>query len=433
MHILFLNSKNSSEIQKYGKKMYSNISHFCDYEEVDNEQEYQKALIGYDTIIYNYHPSTMQWLNIHNVNANKTNICIPHEQRPEFFFTSITLDGLTPFYKNLDFSVSTTIDRFINYRVENFPVIGTFAFTHMNFEDVVKVCMQKFSQCIIKLLLPKDYFTFEQLQEIWKSINICPPSIKIFMCTENSDDYTILKFLNSNDINLFFYNGMPNEKVVNTMDLALSSTKPMGISNSYMFKDFWNPSMVILNDGIFIDNFQWCMENSVKHFSRNNEKLVQTWEKILFSSHSFTEADIFVLRTLGYKRNGTFLEIGVKHPVVGNNTYLLEKFGWKGTIVMENPQLLDLCKKIRSESVIITKDPREIDYQGADYLYINCDVENRSNLDVLEKLINSKFQVVMFKHGGGKYFDALSVSREILTSRGYRLVKEFPEEDWWIF
>ena len=40
--------------------------------------------------------------------------------------------------------------------------------------------------------------------------------------------------------------------------------------------------------------------------------------------------DMFILSMLDGKRNGTFLEIGAADPLLGNNTYLLEKdFDWK--------------------------------------------------------------------------------------------------------
>lgn len=46
------------------------------------------------------------------------------------------------------------------------------------------------------------------------------------------------------------------------------------------------------------------------------------------------EQDKFVLNILNNKKNGFFLELGSNHPIIINNTYVLEKeYNWKGIMV----------------------------------------------------------------------------------------------------
>ena len=39
--------------------------------------------------------------------------------------------------------------------------------------------------------------------------------------------------------------------------------------------------------------------------------------------------DIFAMIVFGKEHKGTFVDIGCRHPVLHNNTYLLEQYGWK--------------------------------------------------------------------------------------------------------
>jgi hypothetical protein len=47
--------------------------------------------------------------------------------------------------------------------------------------------------------------------------------------------------------------------------------------------------------------------------------------------------DIFVLKLLGWKRNGFFLDSGASDGVISNNTHLLEdSYDWKGICIEPN-------------------------------------------------------------------------------------------------
>jgi hypothetical protein len=177
-------------------------------------------------------------------------------------------------------------------------------------------------------------------------------------------------------------------------------------------------------------------------------------------SKSQAGQDIFAYTITKQKMNGSFLEIGANHPIVHNNTYIMEsKLNWKGLMVEYDKSFGEQYKIHRAKSVYSLNDARTVDYRGLlefhgfplniDYLQIDLDVDNRSTLDTFLLLNNTvfdkyKFATITFEHDiySGNYFDTQSISRRILKEKGYELVfpdvkvfweGEFkPFEDWYV-
>jgi hypothetical protein len=170
------------------------------------------------------------------------------------------------------------------------------------------------------------------------------------------------------------------------------------------------------------------------------------------------QQDKFVLHALGFKRGGTFLEIGANHPIKINNTYTLEHdYDWRGIMVEYDSKWLPYYKNHRSESIHVIQDATTIDYKQLldrtglpttiDYLQIDLEVENRSTLSVLEKLDAEvfdtyTFSTVTFEHDiyRGNFFDTRMISRDIFERRGYVRVfgdisneeAKYVYEDWYV-
>lgn len=170
--------------------------------------------------------------------------------------------------------------------------------------------------------------------------------------------------------------------------------------------------------------------------------------------------DLFAIRVLKNKTNGTFVEIGSNHPIAGNNTYLMEsKFNWKGLMIEYDRSFEQLYKVLRPNSIYRIGDARLVDYRGIldknqfpsniDYLQIDLDVNNKSTLDTLVLLDNTcfdkyKFATITFEHDiyRGNFFNTREISRKIFKKRGYELVfpdvavffegRHCPFEDWYV-
>jgi hypothetical protein len=169
-----------------------------------------------------------------------------------------------------------------------------------------------------------------------------------------------------------------------------------------------------------------------------------------------SQQDRFVLNVLNYKKNGYFLEIGSNHPIIINNSYLLEtKYNWKGIMVEYVNDFLPLYKEHRPNSIHVINDARTIDYKNLfeqnnfptslDYLQIDLEVSNGSTIETLIQLDSNifdtyKFATVTFEHDiyNTNFANTRIESRKIFKKRGYICIFEdinnhgFPYEDWYV-
>lgn len=168
--------------------------------------------------------------------------------------------------------------------------------------------------------------------------------------------------------------------------------------------------------------------------------------------------DLFVSGITNNKTNGTYVEIGSAHPIIGNNTYLLEKnLSWTGISVEISKDLCEIFKSIRKNKVICD-NALNIDYEkifvennlpeNIDYLQVDCEPA-LTTFGVLKKIPkNYKFSIITFEHDFYNYnennenFIVRKQSREYLASLGYVLIADDlsckgienkPFEDWWIY
>jgi hypothetical protein len=64
------------------------------------------------------------------------------------------------------------------------------------------------------------------------------------------DDEELLDFLASNTINIFMYDGMPGRGCSSVIDYALSVNRPIGISNSHMFRHIYSDEICLYKRSI---------------------------------------------------------------------------------------------------------------------------------------------------------------------------------------
>lgn len=183
-------------------------------------------------------------------------------------------------------------------------------------------------------------------------------------------------------------------------------------------------------------------------------------DKIEFHSHE--QQDEFIYNLFGKKQNGFFLDISCGHPIIGSNSYTLEKYcSWTGFgFDIGNCETLYQWSQKRT-SPFIQADATSADLTDflisntpADrvYDYISLDVDaNGTNLALqsLQRVLESgiKFKSMTFEHEC--YIHGPTVRDQaatLLEDRGY--VPLFPDvrlwgggidddsaatfEDWWI-
>jgi hypothetical protein len=150
---------------------------------------------------------------------------------------------------------------------------------------------------------------------------------------------------------------------------------------------------------------------------------------------------------------GTFLDIGCNDPIFNSNSYALEQAGWRGLLVDFDAAMVELCKTIRTNPVILA-DATKVHWSGicSEYDlpnqidYLSLDVDGPELL-VLMNLISDglSFRAITCEHDRYHRGDGpREAIRCFLIDHGYTLavgdVKVFDQhypngvefEDWWL-
>ena len=287
-NVLFLNHKNQQcGVYQYGKRLY-NILRSCnivdyDYQEAQTLDDYNRILDKkrYNAVIYNYRDTTMPWLNANTIRNEHQNICIPHETTVSFFDKIISIDpdsAESQHFYNIPRPILGEIpadndpcdnerfQEFVSFKHGDTPIFGSFGFgfTNKGFSRIVHTVNNQYDKAIIKLLIPCAYYGGNpQVTEFIKNEcaqQITKPEILLLIYTDFVSEKDLLRFLRSNTMNMFMYDKRDGEGVSSTIDYALSVRKPLGISDSYMFRNIYDDDICLYKNSI-----QKCMEKSVSH------------------------------------------------------------------------------------------------------------------------------------------------------------------------
>lgn len=156
----------------------------------------------------------------------------------------------------------------------------------------------------------------------------------------------------------------------------------------------------------------------------------------------------FVINVLEHKRNGYYVEVGSHHPVIANNTNVLEsEYGWRGVAIELDKHYADLYNSQRSNECVndnaLMFDYREYFIKNnfprqMDYLQIDVDDTPRhANLLALIQipLVEYRFNIITVEHDSIRDFTLKPMrdaQRLILSSLNYELVIQGYSEDFWV-
>lgn len=306
MNILFLNHKlKQCGVYQYGIRLYDILKKSDDivytYKELDSLYEYNCFIneMQYDGILYNYHGCTMTWLNDSTIQKKIKNIAINHESIIDFFDYQINIGKTVsengyyvprPIFENIEeIVINTPTNEFIeSYKSTNIPIFGSFGFGVHNkgFEKIVKMINEQYDEAIIKFLIPPADFSAkqDQINELVSNCksHITKPNIIFVTCSDFFSNEEVLKFLHSNTMNIFLYDKMENcgRGFSSAIDYAMSVKKPMGISDSSMFRHVYSDEICLYN--VSIDD---CMKNSEKYIEKlldenSNANLIATFHSL---------------------------------------------------------------------------------------------------------------------------------------------------------
>ena len=291
--ILFLNHKiKNCGVYQYGLRLFEilqkDTNNVYVYKEIDSYEEYRQVIVNASAIIYNYHQSTMPWLNIYTIQKLVKNIGIPHESpdnlfnivcnidpnAPESIHTQIKRFSLPrPIYESFELKTNAFIDM---HKDSGLPIFGSFGFGFQNkgFHKMVEMINQQYDNAIIKLVIPiahfdPDPYTVERMRHMCFQKNI-KPGIILLITHDFFSTNEILTFLQSNTMNIFLYDKMNGRGISSAIDYAVSVKKPIGISDSYMFRNIYSDEICLYKHSI-----DYCLNHSdcsvfLKKYSHQN-------------------------------------------------------------------------------------------------------------------------------------------------------------------
>ena len=103
-------------------------------------------------------------------------------------------------------------------------------------------------------------------------------------------------------------------------------------------------------------------------------------------SYSYGGIDSLILHIFKNQKNGFYLDIGCGHPIKNNNTYLLNKKGWRGINIDLDEENIDLFNSYRKKDVNLATAVSDKEGETELYFY-----HSKSALNTISK-DNADFQ-----------------------------------------
>ncbi len=269
--VLFVNHpEKECGVHQFGETVYSAIKKSVVYNFIYcecSDNNHLKELISTHkpaSVIYNYHPSTMSWLNtgitrkiilphigiIHEVTQERVN-----KANKTLFDFHIAPDPTVLLTNPIVFKTGRLIPSYTDTKASP-PVltIGSFGFgtKGKGYTKIIKKVQEEFDEAIIRLNIPfakfgdADGHGAKAYAEACKQL-IHKPGIQLKITHDFLSQQEVLDFLAGNTINCFFYEENKNRGISSVIDIALAVNKPIAITKSNMFRNVTNtqPSICI--------------------------------------------------------------------------------------------------------------------------------------------------------------------------------------------
>ncbi len=257
MRGLFINNtKAQDSIYESGLMVFNalKLSHKYQLDYIEINAEKNQIVTGYHFYFFNYHPSTMQWLDtscIKNLNGLKVTMVLeilpgdPFVLCPDNHFDAYVVLDPTIKHKNKKvFAFPRPLEKinFIPQHAPNeIPVIGTFGFATKGkgFQHVVEAVNKEFDKAIIKLNIPFGNYVPNSENYAHFLGKLCiekaKPGIEVIVSHDYMDKDELIKWCASNTLNCFLYDrNMPG--LAATTDQAIIANRPLSISDNDTFR-----------------------------------------------------------------------------------------------------------------------------------------------------------------------------------------------------
>ena len=315
--ILYVNHKKKQcGVYEFGREIATILSSSKKYSfkycECDSYKELKENYKNFspDIIIYNYHPTTLGWVNPYSrfnkfnkavtFKMNAIHVCTMHEVYQEMadratnkiFDYHIAPDSTLLLKNSLVYKTGRLLPKKAEYvkNISKVPIIGSFGFATpgKGFEKIVELVQKEFDEAIINFNIPyasfgdTDGISAKKLAIECKNL-IKKPGIELRINHDYLDKEQLLNFLSGNTINVFLYDDQINRGISSTVDWALAAGRPIAISRSELFRHLFHcrPSICIDNNSLktIIDNEVTPIQHLWQEY--NSETLLWEYERII--------------------------------------------------------------------------------------------------------------------------------------------------------
>ena len=226
--------------------------YFLDYAEVSADQ--RTIISGYDFYLFNYHPSTMHWLDTARLKKLKGLVFTiilevlpddPFVMCPDNHFHGYCV--LDPTIKSNNKKVFAfprpleIAEKTVPYREKEIPVIGSFGFATKGkgFQHVVEAVHKEFDQAVVKINIPYGDFVPESKAYAAFLAGICKqkakPGIEVVVTHSYMTKEELINWCAQNTLNCFLYDrNLPG--LAATTDQAIVSGRPLSVSQNDTFR-----------------------------------------------------------------------------------------------------------------------------------------------------------------------------------------------------
>ena len=255
---LFVNNKKAQDsIYESGLMVYNCLrlsgKYSLDYIEIDYEN--RVIPFGYQFYFFNYHPSTMGWIDTSKLKQLRGLIITmilevlpgdPFVMCPDNHFHGYCVIDPTLKSKNKKIFVFPRPLDSLNFNIQPYkqkelPVIGSFGFATKGkgFQHVVEAVNKEFEKAIIKINIPFGDFVPESEKYAIHLGDICKKMAKEGIEVVISHDYMskkdLIAWCSQNTLNCFLYDrNLPGLSA--TTDQAIVSGRPLSVSENETFR-----------------------------------------------------------------------------------------------------------------------------------------------------------------------------------------------------
>lgn len=223
-----------------------------EYKEVSADQ--RTISRGYDFYLFNYHPSTMQWLDtarLKKLDGLVLTIILevlpddPFVMCPDNHFHGYCV--LDPTIKSNNKKVFAfprpleIAEKIIPYQEKEIPVIGSFGFATKGkgFQHVVEAVNKEFDQAVVKINIPYGDFVPESKAYAEFLADTCKqkakPGIEVVVTHSYMSKEELINWCAQNTLNCFLYDrNLPG--LAATTDQAIVSGRPLSVSQNDTFR-----------------------------------------------------------------------------------------------------------------------------------------------------------------------------------------------------